>query len=319
MARYLIRRVLATVPVLFVVSVAAFLVVRLAPGGPATALLGMEASPEQVAALNASLGLDRPLPVQYVEWLGGLLAGDWGRSYFLQMPVTEALAEYAGPTFSLALLAQGIATVVAVPMGVVAARHRGGAVDGACVAASVAGSVVPSFLVAMVLMAVFSLGLGWFPVTGYAGLEEGLPEHLRHLLLPALSLAFVQAALIVRMTRSAMLDVLGQDYMRTARAKGLRERAVLFGHALRNAGPSVLTVLGQSLASLATGAIVTETVFGIPGLGMLMMGAVERRDVFTVQGTILFVALVYVAVNLAVDLLYGLVDPRMRLSGGEGR
>ncbi|MEY8437011.1 ABC transporter permease [Atopobiaceae bacterium 24-176] len=319
MARYLIRRVLATVPVLFVVSVAAFLVVRLVPGGPATALLGMEASPEQVATLNASLGFDRPLPVQYVEWLGGVLTGDWGRSYFLQMPVTEALAQYMGPTLSLAMLAQGIATLVAVPLGVAAARRRGSAVDGACVAASVAGSVVPSFLVAMVLMAVFSLGLGWFPVTGYAGLEEGLLEHLRYLMLPACSLAFAQAALIARMTRSAMLDALAGDYMRTARAKGLKERAMLFGHALKNAGPAVLTVLGQSLASLATGAIVCETVFGIPGLGMLMMGAVERRDVFLLQGAILLVALIYVMVNLAVDLLYGVVDPRMRLAGGEGR
>lgn len=312
MLKYIGKRILSLIPVMFVVSVVVFLVTYLIPGGPATALLGLEASSDQIAALNAELGFDRPFLVQYADWFMNVLHGDWGRSYFLQQSVLEAIAEYFGPTISLAILAQIIALILSVPLGIVAAYKRGTAVDVTAVTASLLGTAIPGFLLSMFLMLFFGVYHHWFPVSGYGGLDQGLLEHLRYLFVPALSLGIVQAAYITRMTRSSLLEVLYKNFIRTARAKGLKEKKVLLTYALKNAAPAILTAVGQSFGSLVTGTIVTETLFNIPGIGMLTMGAINRRDIFLIQGVVLFVTLVYVLVNLVVDILYGFVDPRLQ-------
>ena len=313
MLSYVLKRILSLIPVLFVVSVVIFLVIYLIPGGPATALLGLEASAEQIEQLNTELGFNRPFLVQYADWLSGVFHGDWGESFFLQQPVLDCIAQYFGPTLSLAILAQIFAVILSIPLGILAAYYRGSAVDLATVSVSLLGIAVPGFLLSMFLMLFFGVFLQLLPVAGYAPLSQGLWEHLRYLILPALSLGLVQAAYITRMTRSAVLDVLYSNFIRTARAKGLRESAVVFRYALKNAGPTILTVIGQSFGGLVTGTIVTETIFNIPGLGMLTMTSIIRRDVFVIQGVVLFVTLIYVLVNLVVDILYGLVDPRIQL------
>ena len=312
MLKYIGKRILSLIPVMFVVSVVVFLVTYLIPGGPATALLGLEASSDQIAALNAELGFDRPFLVQYADWFMDVLHGDWGRSYFLQQSVLEAIAEYFGPTISLAILAQIIALILSVPLGIVAAYKRGTAVDVTAVTASLLGTAIPGFLLSMFLMLFFGVYHHWFPVSGYVGLDQGLLEHLRYRFVPALSLGIVQAAYITRMTRSSLLEVLCKNFIRTARAKGLKEKKVILTYALKNAAPAILTAVGQSFGSLVTGTIVTETLFNIPGIGMLTMGAINRRDIFLIQGVVLFVTLVYVLVNLVVDILYGFVDPRLQ-------
>ena len=313
MISYILKRILSLIPTLFVVSIVVFLVVYMIPGGPATALLGMEATPESIEALNTELGFNRPFFVQYADWFSNVLQGDWGESYFLQTSVLDALGEYFGPTLSLAILAQLISLIISVPLGILAAYRRGSIVDVTTVSASLLGIAVPGFLLSMFLMLFFGVYLKWFPVAGYVTLQEGLSEHLRYLILPALSLGLVQAAYITRMSRSSMLDVLYMNYIRTARAKGLKEASVVLVYGLKNAAPTILTVIGQSFGGLVTGTIVTETLFNIPGLGMLTMTSITRRDVFVIQGVVLFVTLIYVLVNLVVDILYGFVDPRIQL------
>ncbi|GAA6492213.1 ABC transporter permease [Candidatus Bariatricus faecipullorum] len=312
MLSYIFKRILSLIPVLFVVSCVIFLVVYMIPGGPATALLGLEATPEQIDALNAELGFDRPFLVQYADWFTGVLSGDWGTSFFLHQSVTSAIAEYFPPTLSLAILAQLIALVLSIPLGIFAAYRRGTAVDITCVTASLLGAALPGFLLSMFLMLFFGVYLQWFPVAGYASLAEGLGEHLRYLFLPALSLGIVQAAYITRMTRSSLLEVLYKSYIQTARAKGLKENVVVLKYGLKNGAPVILTAIGQSFGSLITGTIVTETLFNIPGLGMLTLTSINRRDVFVIQGVVLFVTLLYVLVNLVIDIFYGFVDPRLQ-------
>lgn len=313
MLSYIVKRILALIPTLLVVSLVVFLVVYLIPGGPATAILGLEATPEAIAALNAELGFDRPFFVQYFDWFTGVFQGDWGQSYFLQMSVTDAIGEYFGPTLSLAVYAQLVSVILAIPMGIIAAYRRGTAVDVVTVTASLTGTAIPGFLLSMFLMILFAVNLKWLPVAGFAELSKGLGQHLRYLTLPALSLGLVQAAYITRMTRSSMLDVLYMNYIRTARAKGQKEAIVVLVYGLKNAAPTILTVVGQSFGSLVTGTIVTESLFNIPGLGMLTLSAINRRDVFVIQGVVLFITLVYVLVNLVIDILYGFVDPRIQL------
>ncbi|XCP84702.1 ABC transporter permease [Roseburia hominis] len=312
MLSYIFKRILSLIPVMFVVSCVAFLIVYMIPGGPATALLGMEATTEQINALNAELGFDRPFLVQYADWIVNVLHGDWGDSYFLHQSVLAAIGEYFPPTLSLAVLAQVFSLVLSIPLGIIAAYKRGTAVDVAAVTASLVGTALPGFLLSMFLMLFFSVSHHWFPVAGYAGLEQGIGEHLKYLFVPALSLGIVQAAYITRMTRSSLLDVLYKSFIHTARAKGLKERKVILVYGLKNAAPVILTAVGQSFGSLITGTIVTETLFNIPGIGMLTISAINRRDVFVIQGVVLFVTLLYVLVNLAVDILYGIVDPRLQ-------
>ncbi len=313
MLSYILKRILSLIPTLIVVSLVVFLVVFMIPGGPATAILGLEASPEAIAALNAELGFDRPFLTQYFDWFAGVFQGDWGQSYFLQMSVTEAIGEYFFPTLSLAIYAEIISLILAIPMGIIAAYKRGTAIDVAAVSASLFGIALPGFLLSMFLMLLFSVNLRWLPVAGYADLSKGFAQHIRYLTLPAMSLGLVQAAYITRMTRSSMLDVLYMNYIRTVRAKGQREGIVVLVYGLKNAAPTILTVVGQSFGSLVTGTIVTESLFNIPGLGMLTISAINRRDVFVIQGVVLFITLIYVLVNLIIDILYGLVDPRIQL------
>ena len=312
MLSYISKRILSLIPVMFVVSCVAFLIVYMIPGGPATALLGMEATPDQIEALNTELGFNRPFLTQYLDWFSGIFRGDWGESYFIHQSVLDAIAEYFPPTLSLAILAQIIALIISIPMGILAAYKRGTALDVTAVSVSLLGAALPGFLLSMFLMLVFSVYNHWFPVAGYASLSKGLLEHWKYLFVPALSLGIVQAAYLTRMTRSALLDVLYRNYIHTARSKGLKEMKVVMTYGLKNAAPVILTAVGQSFGSLITGTIVTETLFNIPGLGMLTISSINRRDVFVIQGVVLFVTLLYVLVNLAVDILYGFVDPRLQ-------
>jgi peptide/nickel transport system permease protein len=310
---YLIKRLLALVPVLGVVAVVVFLLIHLTPGDPAAVMLGPEASAAQVDALRAQLGLNDPLYVQFFRWLGGVLQGDLGESLFIRRPVTTVLADALGPTMSLAIMAELLALVVAVPAGIVAARRRGTAVDRAFMGGALLGISVPSFLSGLLLVLVFAVGLGWFPVAGFRPLEDGLGRHLTYLVLPAIALGGLQAALIARTIRSSMLDVLSENYMKTAKAKGLSERVRIYKHALRNAALPVLTVIGQTFGTLIAGAAVVETVFNIPGIGQLVVNSVQRRDFVVIQGVVLLIAVSYVLINLVVDVLYSALDPRLRI------
>lgn len=310
---YLFKRLLSTIPVLFVVSLVIFFIIHITPGDPAATILGIEATPEQIEQLNEEMGFNRPVYEQYISWVGGIFQGDLGDSIFMKQPVTEAIVEHIGPTLSLAIIAQVIAIILAIPFGVIAAYKRGSLTDTTLMSVSLLGLAVPSFLLALILMLIFGVKLQWLPIAGYEPLSNGFFEHIRYLILPAISLGTIQAALITRMTRSSMLDVLTVNYIKTARAKGARERSVLLKHAFRNAFLPILTVIGQSFGTLVTGAVVVETIFNIPGMGQLIINSITRRDFTVIQGVVLIVTVLYVVINLVIDLLYGIVDPRVRL------
>ncbi len=313
MLSYIIKRIISLLPVLLVVSIAIFMIVHITPGGPAATMLGMEATQAEIDALNAQMGFNQPIHIQYFSWLGNVIRGNLGDSIFMKQPVAQAILEHFPPTMALAVLAQLIAVVIAFPTGIIAAYKRGTAIDTVLMSMTLLGMAVPGFLLGLFLMLLFSVRLGWLPVAGYRPLSMGLWTYLRYMILPALSLGVVQAALITRMTRSSMLDVLYNNYIKTARAKGLKEHVVLLKHALKNAGLPILTVLGQSFGTLVTGAVVIESLFNIPGMGQLVLNSITRRDIAVIQGVVLFITLIYVGVNLAVDLMYGIIDPRVRL------
>jgi peptide/nickel transport system permease protein len=289
-----------------------FLLLRLTPGDPAAILAGDAASTEQITAIRASLGLDRPLPVQFVIWLGNLARGELGQSYFYKMQVTQLIGQRLEPTMALATLTIFFAVVVSIPLGVLAAWRFGGWFDRALMGFSVLGFSVPVFVLAYILIWVVSLQLGWFPVQGYRRLADGFFPFLHHLILPALTLSVIYIALIARVTRASVLEALGEDYIRTARAKGLPEIRVLVRHALANAAVPIATVIGIGVAILIGGVVVTESVYAIPGLGRLTVDAVLARDFPTIQGVILFFSFIYVLVNLVIDLSYVFFDPRIR-------
>jgi len=289
-----------------------FLLLRLTPGDPAAILAGDAASSEQIAAIRASLGLDRSLPVQFGIWLGSLARGELGQSYFYKMQVTQLIGQRLEPTFALATLTIFFAIVVSIPLGVVAAWRFGGWFDRALMGFSVMGFSVPVFVLAYLLIWLVSLQLGWFPVQGYRRLADGFFPFLHHLILPALTLSVIYIALIARVTRASVLEALGEDYIRTARAKGLPEIRVLVRHALANAAVPIATVIGIGIAILIGGVVVTESVYAIPGLGRLTVDAVLARDFPTIQGVILFFSFIYVVVNLVIDLSYVFLDPRIR-------
>ena len=312
MLSFLFRRLLATLPVLGVVAVLVFLMLRLTPGDPAAVLAGDQATTEQIAMIRANLGLDRTIPEQFVIWFGHLLQGDLGQSYYYKLPVTELIAQRLEPTLSLAVVTITLAVLIAVPLGVVAAWRFGGWLDRGVMAFSVMGFSVPVFVSAYLLIWLVSLKLGWLPVQGYKRLSEGLGPWLYHLTLPAITLSLIYIALIARVTRASVLETLGEDYIRTARAKGLPEVLVLRRHALANAAVPIITVIGIGVALLIGGVVVTESVYAIPGLGRLTVDAVLARDFPTVQGVILLFSFVYVLVNLLVDLSYVFFDPRIR-------
>ena len=312
MFAFLARRLLSTIPVLLIVAVLVFLMLRLTPGDPAAVLAGDAATTEQIAQIRQNLGLDKSIPEQFGIWFGRMLSGDLGQSYYYKMPVTELIAQRLEPTLSLALITIVIAVLVAVPLGVIAAWRHGGWLDRTLMGFSVMGFSVPIFVLAYLLIWLISLKLGWLPVQGYNRLAEGLGPWLRNLTLPAITLSVVYVALIARVTRASVLETLGEDYIRTARAKGLPESKVLLRHALANAAVPIATVIGIGIALLIGGVVVTESVYAIPGLGRLTVDAVLARDFPTIQGVILFFSFIYVVVNLLVDLSYVFFDPRIR-------
>ncbi|AFV75572.1 ABC-type dipeptide/oligopeptide/nickel transport system, permease component [Thermus oshimai JL-2] len=304
MSAYILRRLLIALPTLFGVVVLVFLMVRLAPGDPAVLLAGEFATPETLEAIRARYGLDRSLPEQFLIYLGALLRGDLGESARSRRPVLEELATYFPNTLELAAAAILVALLLGVPLGVLAALRPGSGLDLGVMVLALLGVSMPVFWFGLLAILIFSVGLGWFPVAGKGTLA--------HLVLPAVTLGVNATALLARMTRGTLLEVLSQDYIRTARAKGLAERVVIFKHALRNALIPVVTVAGLEFGSLLSGAVITETIFAWPGLGQLLVGSILARDYPVVQGAVLLVAVSFVLVNLLVDLLYAWIDPRVR-------
>jgi len=312
MFSFLVRRILATIPVMVVVALFVFSLLFVAPGDPAAVIAGDQATPEQVERIRQSLGLDRPFLVQFSDWAWRLLHADLGRSIFTNLPVTTMIAQRIEPTLSLMTITLLFSIIVAVPVGVLAAWKAGTWIDRLVMGFAVLGFSVPVFVVGYLLAYFIALELEWLPVQGYTPIARGLWPWLENLILPAIALGFAYIALIARITRAAMLEVLQQDYIRTARAKGLAQTPVLFIHALKNASIPIVTVIGIGVALLIGGAVVTESVFAIPGLGRLTVDAILRRDYPVIQGIVLLFSFVYVLVNLAVDLIYTLIDPRIR-------
>jgi peptide/nickel transport system permease protein len=309
---FLARRILATVPVLLIVAVLVFLMLRLAPGDPAAILAGDAASTDQIARIRTELGLDRPILAQFGIWIGNLVQGDLGESFYYKTKVATLIGQRIEPTLALASLTILLAIVVAVPLGIIAAWRFGGWFDRTLMGFSVLGFSVPVFVLAYILIYVVSLKLGLLPVQGYHRIAEGFWPFLQHLILPAVTLSVIYIALIARVTRASVLEALGEDYIRTARAKGLPEARVLMRHALANAAVPIVTVIGIGIALLIGGVVVTESVYAIPGLGRLTVDAVLARDFPTIQGVILFFSFVYVLLNLLIDVSYVFLDPRIR-------
>ena len=313
MLRFILARLGGTLAVLILVAVMVFALTRLASGDPIALLLGDQATAEDIAQARVQYGLDKPLLTQFGYWIKEVAQGNLGQSIFLQRPVTQALAERAEPTFFLATFAVTIAALIGIPCGLIAAVWRGRLVDQIFSAVAMLGASVPSFWMGLILIQIFAVGLGWFPASGYG--NPGVPflERLHHLVLPATVLGVLNSALIIRFTRASVLDILNEDYVRTARSKGLSKRVVILKHVLRNALVPIVTVLGLTLALMIGGAVVTETVFNLPGVGNLVVRAVLRRDYPVIQGTLLVIAAIYVLINLVIDLIYMIVDPRIRV------
>jgi len=312
MFAYIIRRILATIPVMAIVALFVFSLLYLAPGDPAAVIAGDQATPADVERIRASLGLDRPFLVRFTEWAWRIMQGDLGLSIFTTLPVTRMIAQRIEPTLSLMVVTLILAIGIAVPMGVIAAWKAGSWIDRFVMGFAVLGFSVPVFVVGYLLAYVFALELDWLPVQGYTPIANGLWPWLQNLILPAVALGGVYIALIARITRATMLEILQQDYIRTARAKGAGQRTILFLHALKNAAVPIVTVIGIGVALLIGGAVVTESVFAIPGLGRLTVDAILRRDYPVIQGVILLFSFIYVLVNLLIDLSYTLFDPRIR-------
>ena len=312
MKTYVLRRLLALIPVALVVATVAFVLIHMAPGDPASIIAGPDATAEDVDKIKKQMGLDRPLPVQLVSWYARLVQGDLGRSIFLRKPVVEAILDRVEPTLLLTLSATVVSILIGVPAGVVSARYHNSVADQSFMVLALVGISIPNFLLGLLFILCFGVWLGWFPVAGYSPLEYGWWKTARSLVMPAFSLGLVQSALIARIARSSMLDVLREQYITAGRAKGLGERAVVYKHALKNALIPTITIIGVSFAVLLSGAVVVETVFNIPGLGRLIVSAVLRRDYPVIQGVVLCIAGVYMLINLAVDLSYLVIDPRVK-------
>ncbi|MCF3642007.1 ABC transporter permease [Rhizobium sp. TRM95111] len=312
MLNFVLRRMVSTIPVMVFVAFFVFSLLYLAPGDPAALIAGDQASAAEIERIRMTLGLDRPMPLRFIEWVGNVLQGDLGTSIFSQLPVSTLIAQRLEPTLSLMALTLLISVSIAVPMGVLAAARQGTWIDRAAMGIAVFGFSVPVFVIGYLLNYVFAIRLDLLPVQGYKPLAEGFGPYIRNLILPAVALSCVYVALIARITRTAMIDVLGQDYIRTARAKGLGQWPILFLHALKNASVPIVTVIGLGIAMLIGGAVVTETVFAIPGIGRLVVDAILRRDYPIIQGVVLIFSLGYVLINLCIDLVYTVLDPRVR-------
>jgi peptide/nickel transport system permease protein len=312
MLAYIARRLLATLPVMAMVAVVVFAILRLTPGDPAAIIAGDDATNDRLALIRTSMGLDEPIHLQFVHWVSQLLQGDLGVSLLSGKPVLGMVADRVGPSLALGVGTILLTVVIAVPLGVVAAWKQGRLLDRGIMVFSVFGFSVPTFVIAYLLIYLLSIQLGWFPVQGYRPLADGFWPFAQRLWLPILALSAVYVALIARITRSSVIEVMNEDFIRTARAKGVRERSVLMKHALRNAAVPILTVIGIGVASLLSGVVVTETVFNLPGLGRLVVEAVLARDYPVIQGLILLFSFTYIFINLTVDVLYSVFDPRIR-------
>jgi len=312
MIDFIVRRLIAIIPVLAVVAVFVFLMLRLTPGDPAAVIAGDNATSDQIADIREKLGLNEPIWTQFAIWIGNVLQGNFGESFFFKKTVAELIAQRIEPTLALAVCTLILAVVIAVPLGVLAAWRHGSLLDRVVMGFAVLGFSVPVFVIGYCLIYVFAIELGWLPVQGYTRIGVNFGQFVERMILPSITLAVVYIALIARITRASVLEVLNEDYIRTARAKGLSNRVVLMRHALRNAAVPILTVIGIGVALLIGGAVVTESVFGLPGLGRLTVEAVLSRDFPTIQTVILLFSVVYVVINLLIDVAYTLFDPRIR-------
>ncbi len=312
MIAFIVRRLLLLFPVLLIVGIIVFALLQLAPGDPASMMLGREATAEQKEAMREQLGLDKPLIVQFFDWFWGVLRLDFGESLFIGKPVSEALLERVQPTGLLAIYSLTISLLIAIPAGVISAVRPNSLVDRLLMVLSISGAAIPGFFFGILLILLFAVVLNWLPSGGYVDIGDGVIEHLKYMILPAIALGFSGAGLLARVVRSTMLDSLNEEYVRTAYAKGLKQRHVVMAHAFRNAMIPVMTVIGILLASLLGGAVVIETVFNIPGMGRLLVQSVTRRDYPVVQGAVMTIAAVEVLVMLLIDVLYVFVDPRIR-------
>ena len=312
MINFIFRRTLASVPVMVVVAAVVFAILRLTPGDPAAIIAGDSATPEQLDEIRRMMGLDQPLYTQFFIWIWRLLQGDLGTSLLSGVPVADMILQRMGPSIALCLSTIIVSVIVAVPLGILAAWRQGKLLDRLVMAASVLGFSVPVFVTGYVLILFFSMELRWLPVQGYKPLSAGFWPFIQSITLPTVALSTIYVALIARITRTSIIEVMGEDYIRTARAKGLREHGVLFGHALRNAAVPIVTIIGVGIAMLISGVVVTESVFNLPGLGRLVVEAVLARDYPVIQALILVFAFIYVFINLIVDALYTVFDPRIR-------
>lgn len=313
MTAYILRRLVSLIPVILVVGIVVFALVHLTPGDPAAVILGDRASGEDIQRLREQLGLNDPLPVQFVRWFGGVLRLDFGDSIFIGEPVTRALMDRVQPTLLLTVYAMLVQLTIGIPAGVISAVRHNSVLDRVLTVLAISGAAVPTFFLGILLILFFAVRQRWLPSGGYVPLTEDPVQHFKAMLMPAFTLGFSSAGLLARLVRSSMLDVLREDYVRTAYAKGLTERIVVIRHALRNALIPALTVIGTSIGALLGGAVVTETVFTIPGMGRLVVQSIARRDYPVIQGAVMTIAMTYVLVNLIVDLLYVYADPRVQL------
>ncbi len=314
MKRFIAKRIISVIPVLIIVSIVIFSLIHLVPGDPATAMLGDLATEEDIAALRIRMGLDKPLIEQYFIWIGNVFHGDFGMSVVNNETVGSLIISHIRPTISLAIYALVIAAVIAIPLGMIASRKKGSAIDHVVSVISLAGISLPSFLLGLFLMLLFSVKFRIFPVSGYKEISEGFLEHIRSLTLPAIALGFMNAALMMRMTRASMLEVLGSDYIKMAKAKGVKEFSLLTKHAFKNTLVTLITIFGQSIVQALSGAAVVESLFAVPGLGQLMVNSIGRRDYYVIQAIVLLIAVINVVINMIIDILYGFVDPRVRVS-----
>ncbi|MFN2305944.1 MAG: ABC transporter permease [Paracoccaceae bacterium] len=312
MLRYALKRLLSLCISLIVASLVIFAVIEVIPGDPASVRLGINAQADTLAALRAEMGLDRPLPVRYWDWATGMLTGDFGTSYTYDTPVADMVADRIGVSLPLAIYALVLSTVIAFPAGILAAAKRGGAGDTAVMGATQLGVAIPNFWFAMILVLIFAINLRWFPSGGFPGWDQGVWASFKALTLPAIALALPQAAILARVMRSSLLDMLGEDFMRTARAKGLTRRQALWRHAVRNALIPVLTIIGLQFAFLLAGGIIIEQVFYLPGLGRLIFQSISARDLIVVESVVMLLVFMVIVVNFTVDLAYAAVDPRLR-------
>ncbi|NLK96005.1 MAG: ABC transporter permease [Clostridiales bacterium] len=315
MGRYILNRIITVITTLFILSIVIFSITHIMSGDPALAMLGSDATTEQVEELRQEMGLNDPLSTQYIKWVKNAVTGDLGESYFRHQSVGSALMERIGPSLELAFWSELIALLIGIPLGISAAKKKGQTTDVVSSMGALLGMSMPSFLLGLIFILIFGVFLGILPVSGFITIAKGgLINHIRYLVIPCVTMGLIQSALIMRITRSSFVEILSMDYIKTAKAKGLKEKVILYKHVFRNAGATIVTILGQSFGSLIAGVAVLETMFNIPGMGQLIVDSVLKRDYPVIQGAVLFVSLLYVIINLLVDVSYGFIDPRIRVT-----